>query len=75
MVNERIDPTTLTHEQIHEAIAYHGKKMGSSGYYIADECERYDREPRGIIVFRESATGKLRAYWRKPEPMPNLDEA
>lgn len=62
MANQNVDPATLSDEEIRDAITYHCWKMGSRGYYYADEVARWKRDPSCLRVYREEDTGKLRAY-------------
>lgn len=62
MPNSDVDPTTLTEQQIRDAVIYHCQKMGSYNYYIQDEFDWIRRDPGGLRVWREESTGRLRAY-------------
>ena len=69
--NIDVDPNTLTKEEIAEALTYHCNKISSHAYYLADELKLLDVDARGLKVYRESDTNKLRAYYDRKE----LDDA
>ena len=62
----RIDPKTLSPKEIREAIIENCTKLGSYGYFIADEIARAEADPAGVIAY-QWAGEKVRAYYRSPE--------
>jgi hypothetical protein len=68
----RDEIAALTREEIVGAIMYHCHCMGSYPYYATDEVARFTRDPRCLVVFREEATGKLRAYTAQPRSYPEV---
>lgn len=64
-MSDHIDPKTLTPEEIKAAIIEHCNQLGSSMYFVMDELEWTERDPAGLVVFKDGMTGKLRAYHRR----------
>lgn len=63
---ESIDVSTLTNQEIRQAIITNGNRMGSYAYYVQDEIERALRDKAGVTVYRD-IDGQLRAYYKTPE--------